>query len=85
METHYGIGDNVIRIQFDKGRRFKLHLSGSDIRYRTDGQNPTPDAGEYLQAGSSFILNAIEITIDFRAIRVGKEDTILTIIPLDKE
>lgn len=64
--------------------RFKLHLSGSDIRYRTDGQDPTPDSGEYLQARGIFILNATEMPIDFRAIRRGKEDAILTIIPLEE-
>jgi hypothetical protein len=82
--TYYVIGDKVERIIFDQKGTYKLHISQGDIRYSTDEIDPTYDTGKYLQAGGNIILNVEGNPVDFRAIRSGKENGILTIISLDR-
>jgi hypothetical protein len=82
--TYYIIGDKVEIISFDEKGAYKLQISQGDINYRTDGKDPTKNTGEYLQVGSSLVLNVKENPIDFRAIRTGNDNGILTIISLDR-
>lgn len=83
METTlYVIGDKVERIPFDKKGRYKLQVSGGDIRYTIDGQDPIREKGERLRVGSNLNLEVKNKPIDFRAIKSGEENGMLTIISL---
>jgi hypothetical protein len=81
--TYYIIGDRVEKITFNKKGVYKLQISQGDIRYRTDGEDPTQDIGEYLQTASILNIVVKDNPIVFRAIRSGNENGILTIISID--
>lgn len=77
--SYYIIGDVVTRIHFDKKGKYRLEISQGDINYCIDGEDPSQTGGEYKKAGSYIILEIDKKPIDFRAIKYGRENAILTI------
>lgn len=56
-----------------------LTLEGGDIRFRIDGLSPpTPTTGHPMVSGDSFLLIGAQAVNQFRAIRTGETNGILT-------
>ncbi len=56
-----------------------ISLEGGDIRFRLDGLSPpTGTSGHYMSSGDTFLLIGTQALLQFRAIRVGVENGILT-------
>jgi hypothetical protein len=56
-----------------------ITLEGGDIRFRLDGLGPpTSGSGHILVSGDSFLLIGAQAVNQFRAIRAGDTDGILT-------
>jgi hypothetical protein len=56
-----------------------LSLEGGDIRFRIDGLSPpTSSTGHTMVSGDSFLLIGAQAVNQFRAIRAGDTDGILT-------
>jgi len=54
-------------------------LEGGDIRFRLDGLSPpTSTTGHYMVSGDTFLLLGAQAISQFRAIRTGEQDGILT-------
>jgi hypothetical protein len=54
-------------------------LEGGDIRFRLDGLGPpTSTSGHYMSSGDTFLLVGAQALNQFRAIRVGEQNGILT-------
>lgn len=57
-----------------------VSLEGGDIRFRLDGNAPpTSTNGHYMTSGDTFLLIGTQALLQFRAIRVGEENGLLTI------
>jgi hypothetical protein len=57
-----------------------ISLEGGDIRFRMDGiAPPTSTRGHYMTSGDTFLLIGTQALLQFRAIRVGEEDGLLTV------
>jgi hypothetical protein len=57
-----------------------VSLEGGDIRFRIDGLSPpTSTTGHYMSSGDTFLLIGTQALLQFRAIRVGEEDGIITV------
>ena len=57
-----------------------ISLEGGDIRFRLDGLSPpTSTSGHYMTSGDTFLLVGTQALLQFRAIRVGSDDGMLTI------
>jgi|UniRef100_A0A7C3Z1Z6 hypothetical protein len=56
-----------------------LSLEGGDIRFRIDGVSPpTPTTGHSMVSGDTFLLIGAQAVNQFRAIRSGDQNGILT-------
>jgi hypothetical protein len=57
-----------------------ISLEGGDIRFRMDGLGPpTSTSGHYMTSGDTFLLIGTQALLQFRAIRAGEEDGIITV------
>lgn len=57
-----------------------ISLEGGDIRFRLDGLvAPTSTTGHYMSSGDTFLLIGTQALLQFRAIRIGSENGMLTI------
>jgi hypothetical protein len=56
-----------------------ISLEGGDIRFRMDGlYPPTSTSGHYMSSGDTFLIIGTQALLQFRAIRVGEENGLLT-------
>lgn len=56
-----------------------ISLEGGDIRFRVDGlAPPTSTTGHYMASGDTLLLIGAQAISQFRAIRAGDQDGILT-------
>jgi hypothetical protein len=57
-----------------------ISLEGGDIRFRMDGLlPPTSTSGHYMTSGDTFLLVGTQALLQFRAIRVGDENGLITV------
>ncbi len=57
-----------------------VSLEGGDIRFRMDGLGPpTSTSGHYMTSGDTFLLISTQALLQFRAIRAGEDDGIITV------
>lgn len=56
-----------------------ITLEGGDIRFRMDGLlPPTSTSGHYMASGDTMLVIGTQALLQFRAIRVGEENGLLT-------
>lgn len=56
-----------------------ISLEGGDIRFRLDGLfPPTSTSGHYMASGDTMLIIGTQALLQFRAIRVGEENGLLT-------
>jgi hypothetical protein len=57
-----------------------ISLEGGDIRFRMDGLGPpTSTSGHYMTSGDTFLLIGTQALLQFRAIRAGETDGMVTV------